>query len=93
MNEREIHFSNQIPILELEDEYRRRYAGSEAHFLHRPVEESLLTIDIRNSLPYIIAIDQEAQDRLRSSFTRMCREAMYECGKVASAIVAERAGK
>ena len=79
-----IRFGASIPIIRLEDIYRKKFYDSAADIRYRPVEENSLRFDIRVEVPLLIANDKKFNDRISRVLNRAMQEAVYECGKIAA---------
>lgn len=84
MSERDLEFRASMPILKLENLYRKAYEGHEADIRFRPTEENCLHFIVRIRVPHMIAVNKEASKRFESVLKRLTREAAYECGRMAA---------
>lgn len=85
-----VRYTAQMPIVELEDEYRQRYRGSEADIRFDPLRENVLTFEIEVGIPHIISVDDELKKEFERVLQRAFREASYACGRIGSDILAKR---
>lgn len=85
-----IAFHANMPIVELEREYRERYAGSEYDIRFSPMEENMLRFHIEIMVPHIISMDDDLKKQLEPVIERALREMVHACGRIGSDILAKR---
>ena len=85
-----IRYAAQMPIVELESEYRERYRGYEADIRFNPMLQNMLTFDFEIGVPHMITVDDELKREFERVLERAIREAVYTCGRIAADIAAKR---
>lgn len=83
----QLHYHRQMPILELQNLYERKFRAHAADPRYNPHFASMADIDVKIDLPHMLSEDKELQAELESVLRGLTRQMMYEIGKRAGAFV------
>jgi hypothetical protein len=79
-----MRFAASMPIIQLENLYRKKYRGHEADVLFQPTLENMLRFQIDIQVPHMVTVDESLKREFEGVMNRAFREMLYSCGEVAS---------
>lgn len=79
-----LQFRTALPILEFEQMYRDRYAGSEADLRFDAMRENTLHVEVAIRVPHMVTVTPEIQERFALAVEGALRELSYDVAKLAS---------